>query len=138
MWSALARLVGQIAAIRWLFKLGGLALLLPIAAILKLVGVPLLIVVAIIGLPLMVLLFLFGLPVFAVLGVGGIVMGLFAFLLMIGVVALKIFTFVVLPVWLFFWVAKKIWGWTFGRSNGDADTPDTSPPASDPIVDPLD
>lgn len=130
MWSLLARLVAQIAAVRWLFKLGGLALLLPIAAILKIVGVPLLIVLSIVALPLIVLLFLFGLPVFAVVGVGGIVIGLFAFLLMVAVFALKIFIFVVLPVCLFVWLAKKIWGWTFGR-------PDT-PTAGDPTVDPLD
>jgi len=135
MWSLIARLVAQIAAIRWLFKLGGLALLLPIAAILKIVGLPLMIVLGIVGLPLILLLFLFGLPVFAVLGIGALIMTVLAFGLMIGLAALKIFIFVVLPIWIFVWLARKIWCWTFGRRGG-SDSPDATP--SDPTVDPLD
>lgn len=134
MWTAIARLVAQLAAIRWLFKLGGLALLLPIAAILKVIGVPLMIVLSIVALPVMILLFLFGLPIFLVLAVGGIIMALFSFVLMIGVAALKIFIFVVLPIWALAWIVRNVWGWTFGRGSDESPPPATS----DPIVDPLD
>ena len=42
MWSAIRWLVLRFAALRWLFKLGGLGLLLPIALLLKTIGLPLL------------------------------------------------------------------------------------------------
>ena len=68
MWSAIRWLVLRIAAIRWLFKLGGLAFLLPLALLLKTIGLPLLGVLAVVGDPgLLILLFLFGLPIFLVL-----------------------------------------------------------------------
>jgi hypothetical protein len=129
MWSMLIRLVTQLAAIRWLFKLGGLALLLPIAAILKVIGVPLLAVLSIVGVPVMILLFLFGLPVFLVVGAGVAIMGVFAVALMLGLFALKIFIFVVLPIMLI----AKIVKWVF-RKRGD----EPPPTPADPAVDPLD
>src|SRR4051812_40703288 len=136
MWTVLSRLVMQLAAIRWLFKLGGLALLLPIAAILKVIGVPLLAVLSIVGVPLMILLFLFGLPLFLVVGAGVAIMGVFAVALMLGLFALKIFIFVVLPIIVIAKVAK----WVFRSVRGKCSPGDEPPPVTptDPIVDPLD
>jgi len=136
----------QLAAIRWLFKLGGLALLLPIAALLKVIGVPLLAVLSIVGVPVMILLFLFGLPIFLVFIAGAAIVAVIMALLTLGLFALKIFIFVVLPIL----VLSKVVGWTWrsirgkGRCKPKDDTPpeisidpsDASP--SDPIVDPLD
>lgn len=164
MWSFISRLVLRLAAIRWLFKLGGLGLLIPIAFILKVIGLPVLLVLMVLALPVLALLFLFGLPIFLVLLVGGMFMGLVGAVLSIGLVALKIAIFVVLPIWL----TMKLVGWIFrgfrrrrGGGRGDAgdagdagDSGTTAPPASDvpppntttgateipvdPLVDPLD
>ena len=71
MLAFITRLVAQLAMIRWLFKLGGLALLIPLAALLKTIGLPVLLVLMVVGAPILALLFLFGLPIFAVLAVGG-------------------------------------------------------------------
>lgn len=123
-------LVMRLAALRWLLKLSGLALLLPIAAILKVVGIPLLLILMIVGMPVLILLFLFGLPIFAVLFFGGIVIALFGVVLTIGLAALKIALFVVLPVWLMWKLASMVFGW--GR--GD----DHAPPSDREPVDPVD
>ena len=133
MLAFIARLVAQLAMIRWLFKLGGLALLLPVAALLKAIGLPVLLVLMVIGAPILILLFLFGLPIFAVLAVGGVLIGLFAMLLMLGLAALKFAIFVVLPIWLIWKVGCWIWKRTFGRRGGDTPPPTTTEP-----VDPID
>ena len=140
MWSAIRWLVLRIAAIRWLFKLGGLALLLPIAALLKVVGLPILLILGVIGFPVLILLFLFGLPIFAVLLVGGAIMGLMGMVLMIGVAALRFAVLVVLPLWLMWKVASWLACSVFGRrKRGNGDTGDTggSTTTTEP-VDPID
>lgn len=159
MWSFISRIVLRLAAIRWLFKLGGLGLLIPIAFILKTIGLPVLLILAVVALPVLALLFLFGLPVFLVLMLGGLFMGIVGVVLAMGVMALKFALFVVLPIWLLF----KLMGWIFrgfsrrpgkggdDERGGGSDTtsrtsdvppPDTSAGASempiDPLVDPLD
>ena len=100
MWAIISRLVLRLAALRWLVKLGGLGLLLPIAFLLKVVGVPLLAILSVVAMPVLMLLFLFGLPIFLVLIVGGMVMGLLGAVLTLGVMALKIGLLVVLPIWV--------------------------------------
>src|SRR6185437_4241734 len=103
MWSAIRWIVLRLIALRWFFKLGWLGLLVPIAMILKVIGLPLLAVLSVIA-----LLFLFGLPIFLVLAVGGLIMGALAFLLVIGVAALKFALFVVLPIWLVWMISSKL------------------------------
>ena len=127
MWSMLSRLLLRVAALRWLFKLGGLGLLIPIAFVLKMVGLPLLMVLGVLAMPVLILLFIFGLPIFLVLIVGGMLMGLLGFVLTIGVAALKIGLFVVLPIWLVWALVSKI----FGRSRKCDD--DTPPSTVDPL-----
>jgi hypothetical protein len=149
MWSAIRWLVLRIAAIRWLFKLGGLAFLLPLALLLKTIGLPLLAILSVLALPILILLFLFGLPVFLVLIFGGMFMGLVGFVLTIGMAAIKIGLFVVLPLWLAWKFASKISGWVFKRGgddskpNGSAPPPSTASdsstgPTTGPISDPID
>lgn len=118
MWAAIRWLVLRLAAVRWLFKLSGLALLLPLAFLLKVIGLPLLAVLSVVGLPILFLLFVFGLPIFMVLLVGGLLMGLVGVVLTIGIAAVKIGLFVVLPIWLVWMVARKVYHWIFGGGNG--------------------
>jgi hypothetical protein len=126
MWSAIRWLVLRLAAIRWLFKLGGLAFLIPIVMLLKAIGLPLLAVLSIIAIPLLILLFLFGLPIFLVFLAGGAIMGILSLVVTIGVAALKIGIFVVLPIWLTF----KLFSWIFrrGKNGGSSSDSTSSPP----------
>lgn len=104
--AAIAALVVRLAAIRWAFKtLLGLGVLIPVAGILKFVGLPVLAVLGIVAMPVLFVLFLFGLPIFMVLIVGALLLGGLFFVLTLGMVALKIFLFVVLPIWLIWKVA---------------------------------
>lgn len=133
MWSAIRWLVLRVAAIRWLFKLGWLGALIPIALMLKSVGLPLLIVLAVVGIPVLILLFLFGLPVILVLAFGGLFLGLLGVGLMVGLAMLKFLIFVVLPIWLIWKLARTIWCWTFkrrGGTDGESSSPTPPPPPS--------
>ena len=132
MWSAIRWLVLRIAAIRWLFKLGWLGALVPIALLLKTIGLPLLAVLAVIAAPVLILLFLFGLPVFLVIGAGAAFMGLLGIVLFIGVAAIKFALFVVLPIWLMWKLAGAIWRWGFGKKGGDASDSTSGPVSSEP------
>lgn len=114
MWSLIKWLVMRLAVVRWIFKVLGLLAFLPIAFLLKAVGLPLLIVLGVLALPVLFLLFLFGLPIFLVLLVGGLAMGALFVALSIGMIALKFAIFVVLPIWLVY----KLLTWLF-RSRGD-------------------
>jgi len=140
MWSMLSRLLLRIAALRWLFKLGGLGLLLPIAFVLKMIGLPLLMVLGVLAIPVLILLFVFGLPIFLVLIVGSMLMGLLGFVLTIGVAALKIGLFVVLPIWLVWALFGKVCSrrrWCRGKDEPPhPDKPShPEPPTTDPLTD---
>lgn len=142
MWSAIRWLVLRIAAIRWLFKLGGLAFLLPLALLLKTIGLPLLMVLGVLAVPVLIILLLFGLPIFLVLIFGSMLMGLIGMVLTIGVAAVKIGLFVVLPIWLLWTLIGKM---RRGKKNGgdDSASPDSAPPSSSgpttgPVNDPID
>ena len=100
MWSLIKWLAMRLAIVRWIFKVLGLLAFLPLAFLLKAVGLPLLIVLAVLALPVLFLLFLFGLPIFLVFLAGAVVMGVLFIALSIGVLALKVAVFVVLPAWL--------------------------------------
>ena len=98
-----------------------LLLLVPIAGVLKIVGLPLLIVLGVIGAPVFLLLAVIGLPVLLVLGIGGVLLFFVGILLALGVFAIKI----ILPIVLVIWLVK----WIFGRKRRseapDVGTPDT-------------
>ena len=114
MWSLLKWLVMRLAIVRWIFKVLGMLAFLPIAFLLKAIGLPVLIVLAVLALPVLVLLFIFGLPVFLVLLAGGLAMGVLFAALSLGMLALKFAIFVVLPIWLVW----KLASWMFRRREG--------------------
>jgi hypothetical protein len=136
--SVLKWLVMRLAAVRWIVKiLGGLAVLAPLAFLIKLIGLPILAVLGVLALPVLFVLFIFGLPIFLVLIAGAGVMGLLFAMLSIGLVALKIGLLVVLPIYLIF----KLGSWIFGRRsrrNGDSGS-STGGSAAEPIdgIDPV-
>lgn len=123
MWSLLKWLAMRLAIVRWIVKILGLAAFLPIAFLLKAVGLPILIVLAVLALPVLFLLFLFGLPIFLVLLVGGLAMSALFAVLSLGMVAIKVAIFVVLPVWL----GWKLMSWLFRGRNG-VTRPTPTPP----------
>jgi hypothetical protein len=146
MWSAIRWLVLRLVAARWLFKLGGLAFLVPLALLLKTIGLPLLGVLGVLAFPILVLLFLFGLPIFLVLLFGGLFIGMLGMVLTLGVAAIKIGLFIVLPAWLVWKLFTKVFrrgGDSRGGANGDSTRTDTSGdastnPSSSAAADPID
>ncbi|HKW46651.1 MAG TPA: hypothetical protein VJN70_04370 [Gemmatimonadaceae bacterium] len=120
MWAILKWLAMRLAIVRWIFKILGFLTFLPIAFLLKAVGLPILIVLAVLALPIFLLLFLFGLPIFVVFAVGALAMGVLFAALAFGVFALKIAIFVVLPVWLLW----RLVTWMFrGRDRRETPAP---------------
>ena len=118
MWLLIKAILIKFGVLRGLIAvLGSLAAILPIAiALIKLVGWPLLVVMLVLGLPLVLVLVLVGFPFIAVLGIAGAVMGIVFAVITAGIVALKFFLFVVLPLWLVWKVAS----WAFrGRGGGE-------------------
>jgi hypothetical protein len=112
MLGTITALVVRLAAIRWAIKtLVGVGVLVPVAMILKVVGLPILAVLGVLALPVLFVLFLFGLPIFLVLIVGAMLLAGLFFVLSLGMIALKIFLFVVLPIW----VVWKVVGWLVRR-----------------------
>lgn len=108
--GTITALVVRLAAIRWAIKtLVGVGVLVPLAFILKLVGLPILAVLGVVAAPVVFVLFLLGLPIFLVLAVGGVLLAGLFFLLTLGMVAFKFFLFVVLPVWIVWTVAGFLW-----------------------------
>ncbi len=108
--ATITALVVRLAAIRWAIKtLLGVGVLVPVAMLLKVVGLPILAVLGVMAMPVLFVLFLFGLPIFLVLLVGGVLLAGLFFLLTIGMFAFKIFLFVILPIWLVWIIA----GWVF-------------------------
>jgi hypothetical protein len=127
MWSILKWLVMRLAIVRWLFKiLGGLGVFLPLAFLLKALGLPVLIVVAVLAAPILFVLFLFGLPIFLVFLAGALALGVLFAALAFGMLALKFAIFVVLPIWLMW----KLVSWLFRGRNGisapESPRPDTA------------
>jgi hypothetical protein len=134
MWSAIRWLLLRIAAIRWVFKLGWLGLLIPIAFVLKSIGLPLLIILCILALPILLMMFVFGLPIFLVVMAGGAFMGLVSVVLSLSFAVLKIALVVVLPIWLVFAIAPRIVRWVRGDKgdHGDKGGPTVKEPPPPP------
>lgn len=107
-------LVVKLAVVRMLWKLiGGLGLFLPLAFLLKLVGLPALLVLGVLALPLLFVLFIIGLPIFLVFAVGGVFLAFVFMALTLGLMALKVALFVALPIWVVWQMVK----WISGRGD---------------------
>jgi hypothetical protein len=109
MWMLLKGLALRFAVGR---TIGGLfatllLVLVPIAGVLKVIGLPFLIVLGVIGAPLFLLLAAIGLPVLLVVGIGGVLLALLGGLLALGVLAIKVVLPIVLVVWVVRWILGK-------------------------------
>lgn len=116
MWAFIKSLLTQWAVFKVLLKaLGSLAWLVPIALVLKAIGLPMLMLLLALALPIFIVLALFGLPFILVAIFGTLLMvGLFA-LLSIGFTVLKIAIPIIIIVWLVRWVMRN------GRNHPKAD-----------------
>jgi hypothetical protein len=107
MWLLLKSLLTKWALFKLLLKsLGSLAWLLPLAFILKAIGLPILALLAILALPLLILLFVIGLPILLVVVVGGALLTFTMWMLSIGMVVLKIALPIILVVWFVRWLSR--------------------------------
>ena len=121
MWTVLKAVALRLAVGR---TLGGMLttlilLLVPLAGVLKVIGLPILIVLGVIGAPIFLLLAAIGLPALVVVGFGGMLMLLVGGLLALGILAIKI----ALPIILIVWLVK----WWRGRPASPR-APDVPPP----------
>ena len=105
MWTLLKAVVLRWLLARTIFKgLGLFALLVPLLALLKGIGLPLLIGIAILAFPLLLLLAAVGLPfLLALMVMGGLLM-LAGVVVSVGIVAIKIIVPIVLIVWFVRWI----------------------------------
>ena len=109
MWTVLKAVALRLAVGR---TLGGMLttlflLLVPLAGVLKVIGLPILIVLGVVGAPIFLLLAAIGLPALVVVGFGGLVMLLVGGLLALGILAIKIALPIILIVWLVRWWRSK-------------------------------
>ena len=119
MWALIQSLLTKWALLRLLLKtLGSLGLLIPIAFILKVVGLPILAVLAVLALPVFIILAIVGLPIMFVFVAGILLLVGFFALLSFGIAVLKI----AIPILIVYWLLK----WWF--KNGKKSTVD---PATD-------
>lgn len=109
--------------------LGSLTIFFPLAVgFLKIVGLPLLIVLMIVGAPLLILLAVMGLPIIIVFAISAVVLGVLGAVFAFLPVLLKIFVFVVLPIWLLVKAIK----WVARPRDGGAPPPPPPPPPHAP------
>lgn len=80
--------------------------LVPLAGLLKFIGLPLLLVLGVIGAPVFLLLGAIGLPVLFVVGFGGLLLLFVGALLAVGIFAIKILLPIVLVVWFVRWIRR--------------------------------
>ena len=99
-----------------------IAVLAPVAGLLKIIGIPVMIVLFVVAAPVLFVLAIVGLPLMLVAIAGVVIMGVLSGVLTLSVALLK----VLLPIALVFFVMRFLWRLTFGRK--DPDTP--PPPAS--------
>ena len=106
-----------------------LALLAPVAGILKLIGIPILIVLAIVALPAMLVLAVIGLPIMFVVVAGVAIMGVVGMVLALSVAVLK----VAIPLVLVFFVLRFVWRLVFGPPKSDTPPPVSEGPAPETL-----
>jgi hypothetical protein len=118
MWSLITSLLAKWALLKLVIKtLGSLGLLLPIAFVLKAIGMPILIVLAILAAPIFIVLAIIGLPFMFVIVVGIMLLVGFFALLSIGLLALKI----AIPILLIYWLMR----WWFRNGKTASTDPST-------------
>lgn len=109
MWTLFKALVLRWLLARTLFKgLGLFALLVPLLAALKGIGLPVLIGIAILAFPLLLLLAAIGLPFLLAMAAMGVLLMLAGVVVSVGIVAIKIILPIVLVVWFVRWIFSLI------------------------------
>jgi hypothetical protein len=98
---------------------GSAAVLVPLAVLFGWMGWPVAMVLLALGLPLLVVLAFLGFPFFVVFGLTGVMVALLGAVLTIGLIALKVFLFVVLPVVLLVKLARWSWRKMRGRNGAE-------------------
>lgn len=115
MWALIKSLLLKWSLFKLLLKsLGSLAWLIPVAFVLKAIGLPILIILGVLALPLILILIVLGLPLLLIVFVGGGLLTFTFWIVSLGLMALKI----ALPIILVFWVIRWL-----TRSNGDEHRP---------------
>jgi hypothetical protein len=108
MWNLIKWLLAKWALWRILLKtLGSLAFLIPIALILKFIGLSILKVLAVMGLPIFIVLAVIGLPFILVFVFGGLLIALLFAVLTLGFAALKIALPIILVIWIVRWLTRS-------------------------------
>lgn len=110
MWAFISKILAHWALWKVLLKsLGSLAWLLPIAFLLKFLGLPVLIVLIILGLPLFIILAIVGLPMAFVAVAGAVILAGIFFMLSLGIAVLKLaIPFIIIYfLWKWFFADKK-------------------------------
>jgi hypothetical protein len=122
MWAILKSLLLKWSLFKLLLKsLGSLAWLIPVAFILKAIGLPALMMLGVLALPLLFVLAIIGLPIILVVVMGGGLLMLTFWIVSLGLMALKIALPIIIVVWIIRW---------FTRRNGDGHRPpDVTPPS---------
>ncbi|MBK6306443.1 MAG: hypothetical protein IPF47_12315 [Gemmatimonadetes bacterium] len=124
MWVVLKSLLAKWAILKLVLKaFGSLGWLLPLAFILKALGLPFLIMLAVLALPLLLVLAVIGLPVLLVVLIGGFLVTVTMWIVSIGVVALKLAIPLVLAYWVLTWMLGRRDG---PEASGDGTTPDAA------------
>jgi hypothetical protein len=122
MWSLLKSLLLKWAALRALLRiLGSLGWLLPLALVLKAVGLPVLMLLAVLALPIIIVLAVIGLPFLLIFVVGGALLAFIMWVVSLGLMALKIALPIVLVVWVIRWFLR----------NGEERGPGTATPGTE-------
>ena len=112
MWSLITSLLAKWALLKLLLKtLGSLGWLIPVAFILKVIGLPVLAVLAILALPVFIVLAIVGLPIMFVVIAGFLLLVGFFFVLSMGLLVLKI----AIPIVLVYWLVR--WWFRNGKKN---------------------
>ena len=108
MWVLLKSLLAKWAILKLVLKaFGSLGWLLPLALVLKALGLPFLVLLAVLALPLLIVLALLGLPFLLVAIIGGTLVTLTLWIVSLGVMALKLAIPIVLVVALIRWMSAR-------------------------------
>ena len=99
-----------------------IAVLAPLAGILKVIGLPILIVMLVVAAPALFVLAVIGLPIALIAIAGFVLMGVLSGVLALSVAILK----VVLPWVVAFIVLRFLWKLVFGKPKPDSPTPPTT------------
>lgn len=108
MWAFVQSLLAKWALLRLVItSLGSLAWLVPLAFVLKAVGLPMLLLLALLAVPVFLVLALVGVPLMLTIIIGILLLAGLFFMLSLGIAVLKIAIPIILIVWAVRWFTKS-------------------------------